>query len=256
MHRSRARLAPNSTGTVGQVYWRQPTNPLLETPAYVVEAMRNFAGTNEYGEPLWRMILADQHLVQRSGEWRETDGRDQVNILGAGKNGAMVYENRQIKPASVKHETRWVPQYPCDGWILERWFPPQCFGTPAAWAEVKSQDGVTPMMGPFPHRGDYWMMKGPWEEMPTLAAIRMGVASWENSVKHMHGKIDKALFDLNMKNFMKVLDEKKAVRDMKLTEKVKQMRTEMLRAVNRNPRLQAFRQELIDNGRAQIPTGF
>lgn len=256
-HRSRASLAPSGKAMSGLVYWRQPTDPMVETPNHIVDALRGYGGTNIYGEPLWRVILADQHLVQRTGIWHEMDPDENQVEFGKGKNGALDYQTKQLRPLSVSGvETRWVPRYPCDGWILERWFPASCYGSPQAWASVMSSDGRTPMMGPYPVRGDYWMMKGPWEEIPSISALRQGVSSWENSVKHMHGQVDQALFDLNMKQFMKVLDEKKADRDMKLTAKIGRMRKEMLTAVNGNKRLAAFRNELINKGTAQMPKGF
>lgn len=242
----------------GMVYWRQPTDPMADTPQYMVEALRGYGGTNPYGEPLWRVILAENHLVQRCGIWHEVDPNDnQVEFAPAARGGALNYQTKQLQPLSVSGvETRWIPRWPCEGWVLERWFPAHCYGSPEAWKAVKSSDGVTPMMGPYPARGAYWMMKGPWVEIPTVSAVRQGVSSWENSVKHMHGQVDKALFELSMKQFMKVLDEKKAARDMALVGKVKRMREEMLRAVNRNSRLQAFRNELIEKGRAQLPKNF
>jgi hypothetical protein len=258
-HRSRASLGPSGKALTGLVYWRQPNDPMRDTPAYMVDALKGYGGTNLYGEPLWRVILAENHLVQRAGIWHEFDPNDNQVDFGpmSRRDGSVNYQTKQLRPLSVSSaEMRWIPKYPCEGWILERWFPASCWGSKQAWEAVKSSDGVTPMMGPYPARGDYWMMKGPWVEIPTISAVRQGVSSWENSVKHMHGQVDQALFELNMKQFMKVLDEKKAARNMALTAKIGKMRKEMLRAVNHNPRLQAFRTELIEKGRAQLPKGF
>jgi hypothetical protein len=56
-------------------------------------------------------------------------------------------------------ELRQEPKYvPVDRWHIERWLPPEAYGTPKQWAirTVEVENGIRiPALGPYPSRGEY-----------------------------------------------------------------------------------------------------
>lgn len=86
-----------------------------------------------------------------------------------------IYVN-EVKPDRIVTGYHRVPKYPVKGWIIERWFPAHTFGSPAQWESAKSSDGVTPMMGPFPHEGDYFMLAGPFDRIPEMADLKTAIS--------------------------------------------------------------------------------
>jgi hypothetical protein len=56
-------------------------------------------------------------------------------------------------------ELREVPKYlPLDRWHVERWVPPEVYGSPEEWYRrtMEVQDGIRfPGLGPYPSRGEY-----------------------------------------------------------------------------------------------------
>jgi hypothetical protein len=56
-------------------------------------------------------------------------------------------------------ELRRVPKYiPHDRWHIERWMPPEFFGSPEMWyaQTIQVEDGIRiPALGLYPSRGEY-----------------------------------------------------------------------------------------------------
>jgi hypothetical protein len=56
-------------------------------------------------------------------------------------------------------ESRQVPKYlPVERWHIERWVPPEAYGTPQQWYELTTEveDGIRiAALGPYPARGEY-----------------------------------------------------------------------------------------------------
>lgn len=165
-------------------------NPLKDTPSEVTEKLLRWGGKNVYGETNWRVILAENHLVQRAGMWTEFAEDTEQTHYEPSKAG-LHYQTRQIAPDRIQIGMFWVPLYQVTGWILERWFPAATYGSKTEWESALSQDGVTPMMGPYPERGGYFMLSGggSWERIPLLESLRSSIAHWENSA-HLHGHYD------------------------------------------------------------------
>ena len=132
-------------------------DPLRDTPADVTDKLLRWGGKNEYGDPNWRIILAENHLVQRAGMWTEFDeGTEQVQFEERAHDVA--FKTQQIAPTAIRIGMLWVPLYPCTGWILERWFPAHAWGSQSEWEHETAQDGVTRMMGQYPRHGDYYIV--------------------------------------------------------------------------------------------------
>lgn len=150
------------------------------TPAPIRKELARFGGLNPYNRANWRIVLAQDRLCRRGGVFTTMPSGDvkTIELEPIIRNGRKVYLQhvREIKPESVVTGTRDVPKYPVQGWVLERWFPASKYGGRSAWEAVKSSDGVTPMMGPYPHEGDYFMLAGPFSRIPELTDLRESIA--------------------------------------------------------------------------------
>ena|SRR5579864_3640000 len=96
-------------------------------------------GTNRFGEPNFRIVWGWSRLTWIGGRWTDTDA--------SGNFVREVVELRQL------------PKYfPHDRWHIERWLPPEAFGSPVQWYSqtMEREDGVLiPALGPYPRRGEY-----------------------------------------------------------------------------------------------------
>lgn len=160
---------------------------MTEAPKAVQKAITKFGGKNSYGQPLWRIVLAQDQLVKRGGvhmKWPTGE----IKTCGFEKipdgKGGYVYRQVPIEqhPESVTYGVLEVPKYPVRGWVLERWFPPHVFGSKDDWMSAKAVDGLTPLFGEFPSRGDYFMVVGPLDELPELSDIENAIAMWEKQM--------------------------------------------------------------------------
>lgn len=224
-------------------------DPLRDTPTEITEALTRWGGKNGYGRPAWRLILAENHLVQRAGLWTEyAEGTDTVQFES--REHDIAYSTRAISPDAVRIGVLWVPLYPCRGWILERWFPPSAFGSKLQWESALSQDNETPMMGPFPEEGDYFMPSGggPWPEVPPLESVREAIAGWENA-DHSNGMIDEAAVVRAMQRDIDEADEEEQRKYDAFLAEVTYMRLSHLAFIKGNPALSGFRNRLTaENG--------
>jgi hypothetical protein len=128
-----------------------------ETPPEIAERVARAGGTNLFGEPNFRVVWGGSRLGWIGGRWADHDASG--NLL------------REVI------ELRRVPKYlPQERWHVERWMPPEAYGSPAAWyaQTIESEDGIrVPALGPFPRRGDYehcFTLSGPAGEFLPLTA--------------------------------------------------------------------------------------
>jgi len=117
----------------------QVTRETHEAPASVERRLALAGGRNRYGEPNYRAVWGWSRLGWIGGRW--TDRND------AGDTVREVIELRR------------VPKYtPQDRWHIERWMPPESYGSPANWYSqtIERENGVAlPGLGPYPERGEY-----------------------------------------------------------------------------------------------------
>jgi hypothetical protein len=110
-----------------------------EAPASLRERIARAGGTNRYGEPNFRVVWGGSRLTWIGGRWTDRDASDNI-----------------IREAI---ELRQVPKYfPHDRWHLERWTPPEFYGSPEIWyvQTVEVENGIRiPALGPYPARGEY-----------------------------------------------------------------------------------------------------
>ncbi len=96
-------------------------------------------GLNRFGEPNFRVVWGQSRLTWMGGEWviQDANGNDIGHVT----------------------EERQVPKYfPASRYYLEKWMPPEHYGSPESWAEyqIETVDGIRiPNLGPYPSRGEY-----------------------------------------------------------------------------------------------------
>lgn len=117
----------------------QVTREVHEAPAAIQERVARAGGTNRFGEPNFRVVWGGSRLSWIGGRWIDRDAHGNV-----------------IREAV---ELRRVPKYlPHDRWHIERWMPPETYGSPELWyaQTIECEGGVRiPALGPFPRRGEY-----------------------------------------------------------------------------------------------------
>jgi hypothetical protein len=214
-------------------------DPNRDTPRNVREFVTRIGHLNPYGEPLWRVVLAQNCLAQRAGVLHQLP-TGEITCFAISADGKKVYE---APPDRITSGLMELPKYPCEGWIIEKWFSAATWGSPEEWAAHKSENGDR-MMGEYPARGDYWLMAGPFEKIPELSDIENAIA--------MHVK---ALADRpeNYVNFfaqtIKNEEQAREARRQKLERDLEQMRRSELVPVLRSGSLaaQRFRNELSES---------
>src|SRR5579871_5114364 len=121
------------------IYMIQVIRERYQTPENVARRLELAGGRNRYGEPNYRAVWGWSRLGWIGGRW--TDRND------AGDTVREVIELCR------------VPKYtPQDRWHIERWMPPESYGSPANWYSqtIERENGVAlPGLGPYPERGEY-----------------------------------------------------------------------------------------------------
>lgn len=152
-------------------------NPDLDAPKAYREMLLRAGRTNPINaKPMWRVCLA-QHCTRRSSGIVHELPTGDVSIFDVDAKG-------KVHTAEPAHHVSGgifeLPRYPVEGWISERWFPPETWGTPESWARGKAEDGSRILQSAFPHEGDYFMVGGPWEEIPEIGDLELSIRMWEN----------------------------------------------------------------------------
>ncbi len=125
-------------------------------PADVVRRLTAAGGNNRYGEPNFRAVWGWSRLGWIGGKWEDRDSQ----------TGEVVRET-----ISVRLEPKYIP---FDRWHVERWCPPEMYGSPQEWEQQTAEviDGTTvAALGPYPSRGEYehvFTMEGPHGEFVQL----------------------------------------------------------------------------------------
>lgn len=120
-----------------------------EAPASIQERVGRSGGLNRFGEPNFRVVWGGARLAWIGGRWIDRDA-----------HGNVVREAIELR-----REPKYIPR---DRWHIERWLPPESYGSPELWRAqtTEIEDGISiPALGPYPSRGDY-------EHCFTLAGAR------------------------------------------------------------------------------------
>ena len=126
-----------------------------ETPEAVRRRLEIAGGRNRLSEANYRAVWGWSRLAWVGGKWEDRNSA-----------GELVRECVEL---------RRVPKYePHDRWHIERWLPPEAYGSPRAWyaQTIERADGVSvPALGPYPERGEYehcFTLEGPHGEFVQL----------------------------------------------------------------------------------------
>lgn len=110
-----------------------------EPSASVERRLRLAGGVNRYGEANYRAVWGWSRLSWIGGKWTDRDAAG--NVLR--------------EAVELRREPKYVPH---DRWHIERWMPPESYGSPREWyAQTIEREGATsvPALGPYPERGEY-----------------------------------------------------------------------------------------------------
>ena len=117
----------------------QVTREIHDAPAAIQERVARAGGANRFGEPNFRVVWGGARLAWIGGRWTDRDAHGNVF-------------REAIEP-------RRVPKYiPENRWHIERWVPPESYGSPDDWRSqtTEVEDGIrVPALGPYPSRGEY-----------------------------------------------------------------------------------------------------
>ena len=110
-----------------------------EAPASVGQRVERAGGRNRFGKPNFRVVWGGSRLAWIGGRWTDRDA-----------HGSVTRETVELRRA---------PKYlPLDRWHIERWTPPESYGSPREWYAhtVEIENGIrVPALGPYPSRGEY-----------------------------------------------------------------------------------------------------
>ncbi len=128
-----------------------------DTPETVAHRLERAGGLNRYREPNYRAIWGWNRLAWIGGKFEDRD-----------EHGALLRE---------RVELRREPKYPVvNRWHIERWVPPEVYGSPSAWyaQTIERENGISiPALGPYPSRGEYehcFTLESPRGEFVQLTA--------------------------------------------------------------------------------------
>ena len=155
-----------------------------DAPPAVARELALAGGCNRFGEPNYRAVWGWSRLDWIGGKWEDRDA-----------SGALV---REI--VELRREPKYTPH---NRWHIERWLPPESYGSPEEWhAEtIEIENGRSiPALGPYPSRGDYehcFTLEGPRGEFVQLtpAAARHIARAIEASRGAQRSKSREALED-------------------------------------------------------------
>lgn len=140
--------------------------PEKDTPQRVRQMLAEYGGRTPDRRPLWRLIMAANRRVRIAG------------VMTTMPHGVVPEET---DPLRTEEGIFWIRRYAeaRQGWVLERWFPGEIWGTERDWESQKSgADNRTRMRAAWPRNGDYFLMGGPWALMPTVEALKEQVRGY------------------------------------------------------------------------------
>ena len=128
-----------------------------QTPLVVSDELRLAGGVNRFGEPNYRAVWGWSRLEWIGGRWEDRDD-----------SGRLLRETFELR-----REPKYTPH---NCWHIERWLPPESYGSPAEWrAQTIETSGGRSIaaLGPYPSRGDWehcFTLEGPRGEFVQLTA--------------------------------------------------------------------------------------
>lgn len=147
-----------------------------ETPKVISDTLKRYKGDTPGGYPLYRLVHSASVYERIGGAWSDWDENTPYADRGSISNvlDAQGNPTAAATPIRTVIEVRTVPTYSHfdeQGWVLERWFPAHMFGSPEFhYSNVVAGTSV-PLLGPYPERGKYVMLTGPFPEPPSTSFL-------------------------------------------------------------------------------------
>jgi hypothetical protein len=122
-----------------------------ETPQWADDRVAKLGGKNRLGMPNFRIVWGGSRLHLVGGMFKKVvmvDVDDAVPIIGEPK--------RQVPLVTEVAEMRSLHKYFPHRWWLEKWLPPEAYGSPDDWyQETWNEEAKLHSFGPYPSEGEY-----------------------------------------------------------------------------------------------------
>lgn len=162
-----------------------------EPSKIISDVLKRRSGEAPGGYPVYRLVWSEHVFERIGGEWN--DWSDEVAVEDRGRISDLVDAQGNpvpiARPTRTVVEIRTIPTYcgeEIQGWFLERWFPAHLFGSPEEhYADVVPGSNI-PRRGPYPERGKYMTLTGPFPEEPSIDFLQDFISSrqqWFDSVR-------------------------------------------------------------------------
>jgi hypothetical protein len=193
---------------------RDDLHGFWQCPSDVEDYLARVGGRNPFGENMYRLIVAESRYMKIAGCFRiwdtnipvaERDGMTRATVelekpepvfgMVGGKQKIVKWVSKKEMMVEAGHKPlreeigiKEVQRYDgIEGFILERWYPAECYGTKEQWHSLENclPDG-TPMLGEYPSCGDYEGIYGPWPTRPGTSVLAKGIAFAEDKIQNQH----------------------------------------------------------------------
>lgn len=206
-------------------------NPNNDAPESYRKLLLRIGGKNPHGKPMYRVCIAENCLRKSAGILHHLPTGDVSVFEIDGKGRA---HSKATIGDSVKSGTFELPRYPVEGWIFERWFPPNAWGNPESWGAEKGEAGSQIMAEEFPREGDYFLINGPFEQLPDIGDVENAIQQWECEFRNRPTNVE-----LLFKQAIKAAQDRREARKQRLIKELEYMRQNEIVPVLKSSSLEA-----------------
>lgn len=181
-------------------------------PSDIADYLLIIGGKTPFGEPMWRLVIAGNVV------WKVAGGKVWDEGLSISERGGVLpfMQDSEYQPLADAKRARAFRQgnlerrsqmnkpvrdesdrlverrrYPhLEGWILQRWFPPSAYSRTQWFAPENCLAGGIPKLGPFPQFGDYEMIGGPIQRVPSRSELHSFISSYFRGLESRAGSIE------------------------------------------------------------------
>ena len=157
-------------------------------PSDIADYLQTIGGQTPFGEPIWRLVLADSVIWKIAGG-KVWDENLSISQRFTAEGDGATHAHKPLRDETGKLVER--RRYPhLDGWILQRWFPPSSYSRSQWFAPENCLPDGTPKLGPFPQFGDYEMIAGPVERVPSRSELHAFISSYYRGLESRSGSVE------------------------------------------------------------------
>ena len=144
---------------------------------------------------MWRLVVARNVVwkVQGGKVWDE--GLSIAERGGIDVNSGRPHENRPVRDEAERLVEQ--QRYPhLEGWILQKWFPASSYDKPQWFAPEHCMTDGTPKLGPYPQFGDYEMVAGPVERIPSRQQLHEFISAYYRGLESRRGTVESRMREM------------------------------------------------------------